>query len=224
MKYRSSIPLLLTVALSFAGCSTERTKETATDASSPSAKKSGHSAPAPAPVRIIVPAGTRLSVSLIDSISTDKNKSGDRFEASLVEPIVVDGKTVVEKGTKVRGRLVEVKESGRVKGRASIRMVLTDIVHEDKNIEITTKAFAQEAQGTKKRDAGMIGGGAGLGAAIGAIAGGGKGAALGAAVGGGAGTGAVMATKGKELHYPSETRLNFTLEKEVELPTVGVKK
>ena len=63
----------------------------------------------------------------------------------------------------------------------------------------------------------MIGGGAGVGAVIGAIAGGGKGAATGAAIGGGGGTGAVLATRGDDLHYPPESRLKFVLSKEVEL-------
>lgn len=60
-------------------------------------------------------------------------------------------------------------------------------------------------------------GGAGVGAAIGAIAGGKKGAAIGAATGGGAGTGVVLATKGQEIHYGPETRLNFTLTNSVKL-------
>ena len=67
------------------------------------------------------------------------------------------------------------------------------------------------------RDAAIIGGGAGVGAAIGAIAGGGKGAAIGAAVGGGAGTGTVLATKGKEIHYSPETRIPFTLTTSIEI-------
>jgi hypothetical protein len=73
------------------------------------------------------------------------------------------------------------------------------------------------AEATKKRDAAIIGGGAGIGAAIGAITGGGKGAAIGAAVGGGAGTGTVLATKGKEIRYGAETVLTFTLAGAVEI-------
>ena len=57
----------------------------------------------------------------------------------------------------------------------------------------------------------MIGGGAALGALIGAIAGGGKGAAIGAAVGGGGGTAVQAMTKGQQVKIPSETRLDFTL-------------
>ena len=65
------------------------------------------------------------------------------------------------------------------------------------------------------RDAKVIGGTAGVGAIIGAITGGGKGAATGAAVGGAAGTGAVLVTKGKEVDYPAESRLTFTLDREL---------
>ncbi len=84
-------------------------------------------------------------------------------------------------------------------------------------IPITTNTFAATADSQQKRDAGIIAGGAGVGAAIGAIAGGKKGAAIGAATGGGAGTGVVLATKGEEIHYGPETRLNFTLTNSVRL-------
>jgi len=165
-----------------------------------------------------IPEGTKLRVALIDNVSSDKNRSGDQFQASLVEPVVVDGKTVLEKGTHVRGRVLEAKESGRVKGRATVELTLTQVVLKDgKTFNVSTKPYTAVAAATKKRDAAMIGGGAGLGAAIGALAGGGKGALVGAAVGGGAGTGAVLATKGKEIRYAPETRLLFTLASPVEI-------
>lgn len=171
----------------------------------------------PAP-RVTVPAGSKIRVALLDAVSSDKSRAGDQFLASLTEPVVVDGKTVLEKGTKVRGRVVDAEESGRVKGRASLELTLTEIVRkEGKAISISTKTYTAVAQSTKKRDAAIIGGGAGLGAAIGAIAGGGKGAAVGAAVGGGAGTGTVLATKGKEIHYGPEHLLSFTLTNSFEI-------
>jgi hypothetical protein len=168
--------------------------------------------------KIAIPAGSRLRVALVDAVSTKKNSPGDRFLATLAEPVIVGGKIVLQKGTKVRGSIIDVKESGRVKGRASIRLILTEIIRDNgKNLPLSTKPFTAVAESTKKRDAGIIGGGAGLGAAIGAIAGGGKGAAIGAAAGGGAGTGAVLATRGKDIHYGPETRLTFTLATPVEI-------
>ena len=172
----------------------------------------------PAKPKTTIPEGTKLRVALLDTVSSDKNRSGDQFQANLVEPVVVDGKTVLEKGTKVRGRVLDAKESGRVKGRATVELTLTQVVLKDgKTFNVSTKPYTAVAAATKKRDAAIIGGGAGIGAAIGALAGGGKGALVGAAVGGGAGTGTVLATKGKEIHYAPETRLQFTLASPVEI-------
>jgi hypothetical protein len=174
-------------------------------------------APEPKPT-LLIPAGTTLRITLIDAVSSDKNRPGDHFAASLAAPVVIGGRTVLSKGTKVRGRVVDAKGSGRVKGRASIELKLTEIVFKDgKRMDIATKPYTAVAQSTKKRDAALIGGGAGLGAVIGAIAGGGKGAAIGAGVGGGAGTGTVLATKGKEIRYAPETRLKFTLASPIEI-------
>ena len=129
---------------------------------------------------MVIPSGTRFRVALIDAVSSDKSRPGDSFMASLAEPIAVDGKTVLEMGTIIHGRVVDAKESGRVKGRATIELTLTDIARRNGQLlNIETKPYRAVAESTKKRDAAIIGGGAGLGAAIGAIAGGGKGAAWG---------------------------------------------
>lgn len=168
-------------------------------------------------LKTALPAGTRLRIALIDGVSTTKSSPGDQFLVSLTEPVIVNGKMVIEKGTKLRGRVVDVQESGRVKGRASIRLILTDILRDGGNVQISTKPYVAVAEDTKKLDTAIIGGGAGAGAIIGAIAGGKKGAGIGALAGGAAGTGTVLATKGKELHYPPETRLSFTLASPVEI-------
>ena len=186
------------------------------------------SAPASVPAEVVdkaqpapkarIPAGAKLRVALLDSVSSDKSRSGDSFMASLTEPIVVNGKTVLATGTKIRGRVVDANDSGRVKGLASLALKLMEIVRENgKPVSISTKQYTAVAQPTKKRDAAIIGGGAGLGAVIGAIAGGGKGAAIGAAVGGGGGTGAVLATKGKEIRFAPEHVVSFTLASPIEI-------
>jgi hypothetical protein len=160
---------------------------------------------------ITVPAGTRFQISLQQGVGSDTSDPGSVFSAVLAAPIAVDGKTVFEKGSAVTGRVTDVKKSGRVKGRASISLVLTSIVHDSKTVPITTQTYTGVAKPTKKRDVGIIGGAAGVGAAIGAITGGGKGAATGAAIGGAGGAGAVLLTRGKDIHYPPETRLSFAL-------------
>jgi len=170
-----------------------------------------------APKSVTVPAGTTLSVVLSSSLDSGKNKAGDTFTGNLSEPIVVGGKTVLDQGTKVEGKVVAAEGSGRVKGKANMSLTLTSVTVKGKDVSISTKTHAQEAESSKGRDAAVIAGGTGVGAAIGAIAGGGKGAAIGAAVGGGGGTGAVLATKGKEVKYDAESKLDFTLDQDVKV-------
>jgi hypothetical protein len=77
--------------------------------------------------------------------------------------------------------------------------------------DIAATSVTRVAPGTKKRDAAIIGAGAGIGAAVGALTGGGKGAAIGAGVGGGAGTGVVLATRGKPTGFRQGERIGVTL-------------
>ena len=167
--------------------------------------------------KVTVPEGTPIHIVLQQGVGTDASSPGSQFAAVLADPVVIDGKTVLEKGSSVSGRVVDVKKAGRVKGRATLSLALTSVVRDGKSIPIETRTYVGVAKDNKKRDAAIIGGGAGVGAVIGAIAGGGKGAATGAAIGGGAGTGTVLATRGDDLHYPPESRLNFVLSKPVEL-------
>jgi len=205
------------LCLMLAACNSAPSTTSADSVNKPAEESQPQPVPANKPLTTI-PEGTKLRVSLIDPVNSDKNRAGDRFSASLAEPVVIDGDIILSKGTKVYGRVVEAKRSGRVKGRASVELKLTAIVLKDgRALDISTKTYTAVAPATKKRDAAIIGGGAGLGAAIGAIAGGAKGALIGAAVGGGAGTGTVLATRGKEIHYPPETRLQFTLASPIEI-------
>ncbi|MFI5105798.1 MAG: hypothetical protein ACHP79_12810, partial [Terriglobales bacterium] len=76
---------------------------------------------------------------------------------------------------------------------------------------------ARSVAGKGKRSAVVIGGGAGAGALIGALAGGGKGAAIGAAAGAGAGTAGAAFTGNKEIVLRPEDLLSFKLKQAVEV-------
>lgn len=167
--------------------------------------------------KITVPSGTSLRVVLQQGVGTDTSTPGSEFSAVLAAPVVIEGKTVLEQGSAVSGRVVDVKKAGRVKGRATLSLALTSVERGGQTVPIETRTYVGVAKDNKKRDAAIIGGGAGVGAVVGAIAGGGKGAATGAAIGGAGGTGAVLATRGDDLHYPAESRLNFVLSKAVDL-------
>jgi hypothetical protein len=165
----------------------------------------------PQPKFVSVPSGTRFDIRLANPISSEKNKSGENFRATLDQDLVVDGKVVIPVGSLVTGKIIDAKQSGRVEGRAAMSITLTQITVGDVSHPIQTNTLSFEAEKTLKDDATKVGIGAGIGAIIGAIAGGGKGAAIGAAVGGGAGTATVLATKGKEVTFQAEERFSFVL-------------
>ena len=169
-----------------------------------------------------IPAGTTITVAMIDSISTATNSDGDTFTASLISPLTVGGNVFAEKGAKVQGRVQNVQEPGKVKGKAQLELVLTKLTTGGKTYNIDSEPFVATAADNKERDAGIIAGGAGVGAAIGAIAGGKKGAAIGAILGGGSGTTAVLMTKGEDLKIEPETRVNFVTDKDARMPVLRV--
>jgi hypothetical protein len=168
--------------------------------------------PPPPPRTVTIDAGTLIQTRLIDGVSTDRNKTGDTFMASLDKPLVIDGVTIAERGARAEGKVINAVESGRVRGLASLQVALTKIHTTDGQvINVDTDGFEKQAEPTKGEDAKKVGVGAALGGIIGAIAGGGKGAAIGAATGAGAGGGVALATRGEPARLPSETRISFRL-------------
>ncbi len=168
----------------------------------------------------VLPEGTPIKTRLDQAISSKQNRDGDMFKATLEDDLVVDGKLVAPRGSKVVGRLSNVKASGKVQGRATLSVALTSIEVGQEVYAIRTNILLFEAQGTGKADATKVGIGTGIGAVIGAIAGGGKGAAIGGAIGAGAGTGAVLATSGKEVEFGVEQLFSFQLDQDVEMRVV----
>ena len=223
--HRILMMALLSAMLAIAGCSQKATEESAEGqpakegAAKPSSgTRSASSAPRPAPAAAAIPAGTALDVSLITGLSSKDNKTGDVFVGSLNAPVNVDGRTVIPKGADVTGRVTKAEPSGRLKGSGELWVTVTEVKFGGKTYPVTTSTTGQKEGSKAGRDVLFIGGGAGTGAAIGGIAGGGKGAAIGAAIGAAAGTAGAMATGKKDIVFPPESVLRFTLEQELRVP------
>ena len=167
---------------------------------------------APAARTVTAPAGTSVHVRLSTELNTGTAAAGSPFEGTLSEPLVVHGVTVAPQGSLVSGRVTNVVSSGRLKRPPEISLMLTSIAPEGRPAtSISTSTWSESGKSHKKRNILMTGGGAGLGALVGAVAGGGKGAAIGGLVGAAGGAGAAYATGKKEIDLPPETGLTFRL-------------
>lgn len=164
-----------------------------------------------------LPAGTQLVVRMIDDVDSRRDHVGQTYRASIAEPVIVDGQTVVPRGADVVAKLVADQQSGKIQGRTVLTLDLQSLNVNGQNVEIDTQAISQESNSRGSKSGKVIGGTAALGAIIGALAGGGKGAAIGGLSGAGAGTAIQVMTKGETVKIPSETRLTFTLQQPVQL-------
>jgi len=168
--------------------------------------------PPPPPRPVTIADGTVIQIRMIDSIDSATNQPGDRFRATLDTPITIDDKVIVPQGADIEGRVAELKSAGHFEGKPQIALQLTALNVNGRRYSLHTNQYSREGASRGKNTAEKVGGGAALGAIIGAIAGGGKGAAIGGVVGAGAGGGVQAATKAPVIHVPSEALLSFTLE------------
>jgi hypothetical protein len=179
--------------------------------------------PPPQPVTVVVPTGTRIAVRMADSIDSSKNKAGELFMAILDEPIRLEGKDAIPRGTDVYIKLADAKSAGKLTGSSELELQLNKMVWQGKTYPLVSNSYEQKGKSRGKQTATRVGIGAGVGAAIGAIAGGGKGAAIGAAVGGGGATAVQVFTHGQQIKVPSETQIDFNLQAPVSVTYIPTK-
>ena len=166
----------------------------------------------PPPEAIELPQGTDIRVRLDQDLGSKISNPGDSFQATVADDIQVRGRTVIEKGARADGEVVDAKALGRFKGGAALVIKLDRVTTRFGSYPVESSSISRAEQGKGKRTGIMAGGGAGLGALIGGLAGGGKGALIGGLAGAGAGTAGSAFTGNKEIVLPAETLLTFKLE------------
>ena len=156
-----------------------------------------------------------MELELLTPLDSSVNRVNDELQARTLSPLYVKGEQVLPSGSYLEGRVTEVQASGRVKGRAKLAFTFDRLSTPTGLENIRTSYVERVAEGGAKKDATVIGGGAGIGALVGGIIGGKKGAAIGATIGGAGGTGVVLSTKGEEIKLRVGTEMNVRLDEPV---------
>src|SRR5262249_17020147 len=146
----------------------------------------------------------------------DHNQPGDTFTGSLVQPVVVDGIVVAQRGEIVYGRVVEAVKA-RSGNSSRLGIELTSVTLADgSQVPMRAKRGSRQGSTTPARvQAGTIAGTTAAGAAIGAAADWGRGAAIGAGIGAMAGAVGVLLTRNHPTEVYPETALTFRIESPV---------
>ena len=172
------------------------------------------------PEQLTIPKGADVVVRMNERLSSNHNKVGDTFTATLLRPMIVNDVVVARRGQVVAGHVVDVKRSGHASKESRLALQLTALTAVDGQMfSLQSQLFHREAHPSRGGEAGAIGGTAAAGALIGASVGLGAGAAVGAAAGAFAGMLGVLATRGRPTLVGPETVLTFRLEAPVVVST-----
>jgi hypothetical protein len=178
--------------------------------------------PPPPPVEkpkpVVVPAGTTLTITVGQALSSKTSQTGQTFIGTVAQPVSVGGKTAIPAGSTVSGTVVSAKSKGKIKGQGELNLALASVTVRGQTYNIHTGVLDNTVKGKGKRTAVATGGGAAGGALIGGIAGGGKGAGIGALVGAGAGLLGGTFTGNQQIEIPAESALSFRLSAPLTLP------
>lgn len=187
------------------------------DASAQTKSKAKKKTVKPATVKqTSIPRGTQMKIRLENAIDTKESKDGDRFTAIVLTPNQYADATI-------EGHVSRIEKSGKLKGKTELLLAFDrirlrngeNIAFDAQVVEVIGEKSAKNVDeegniesGSKgKTTAIRTGGGAAIGAAVGAIAGGGKGAAIGAIVGGAAGAGSTYIQGSNKVKLDAGTEI-----------------
>jgi hypothetical protein len=112
-----------------------------------------------------LPEGTPIPIRLQSALSSASSHAGDSFSATIEEPVVIDGQTLIAPGTPVTGRVLEAKPSARSRGGSPegspdnslepgyLRIVLVSLNVGSKTVMIETSSIFAKGGSREERTA-----------------------------------------------------------------------
>jgi hypothetical protein len=167
--------------------------------------------------QVTIPEGTVIELRMDTGLNSQDSRVSDTFKASVLRSVWIDGRVAVPESSTINGRVTMVQPAERsshsgvigvefnqllINGRSyTIEGTLTSL-RADERKQIIDEESRVTGKSSTPRNILFIGGGAGVGAAIGALAGGGKGAGIGGLTGGGIGALGALLSRGAEAEVP----------------------
>ena len=179
---------------------------------------------------VSVPAGSPLTVSLQQPVSTQINQVGDPIEALLETPLIAENNVVLPKGSLIKGTIVGIRSSGGAirSGALELRFTVAQPLNTTLQLPLIAKVQTPNGSGVLegegfKSNAGQIATKTAIGAATGAVAGSlggllrhsnvGNGAIIGASIGAGIGLiQSLFQTKPQPVELENNAPLTLVLE------------
>jgi hypothetical protein len=182
--------------------------------------------------------GTKVPLSMINSVSTKSSQEGDRVYLETAFPVLSGGRIVIPVGSWVAGTVTEVKKPGRVKGRGELyirfdTLTLPNGVTRDLRSrmdgmdasstgELDRTEGKVKSEGNKAGDMKTVAETTGAGASVGAIAGnalghGMAGLGAGAAAGLAGGLIYVLASRGPDAVITKGSTVEMVLDRPIVL-------
>jgi outer membrane lipoprotein SlyB len=161
--------------------------------------------------RVTLSSGTPIEVRVNESLSSETTQQGERFTGTVTSDVTDPNtnRVLIPRGAEVTGRVLSATPSGRLSNSGELQLSVSTIRYGTAVANVTVEPYVIKGGSQTKSTATKVGGGAALGAIIGAIAGGGKGAAIGAGVGGAAGAGTAAATGKRPAEVQPEALVKF---------------
>jgi len=179
---------------------------------------------------LVVPAGTKIVVAMVNTVSTKTSKDGDGVYVRTTFPITVNNEIVIPVGSHIQGRVTDIERPGRVKGKGEMTLAFHKLILPSGltvNLYATLSSAAGagvksgesgiQGESTKGEDAGTIATTAASTGVLGGVADrSAKGVGIGAAAGAAIGAATVLLTRGKEIILTPGMSLELVLDRPLE--------
>ena len=181
----------------------------------------GPARPPVAAAPLTLPAGTAITASVTDSITSQRNKVGETVTARISEDVRdLNGRVIIPAGSTAQFTITALAPAENKNAtRGTINLQLASLTVRGKEYAIggssTSVEHTLRGRGVTTGDAAKVGAGAAAGAIAGRILGGKKGTVIGGVVGAAVGTGVAVETADRDVVVAPGATIAFTINSEL---------